>query len=165
MKIIQDKNYYREYRLNNFDRIREKNKSWYLRTKEARREYHRKFYLKNREKLLALSSINRIKFRDKNRERNRLLNISRRKIILAILGDKCVKCGYDSDYRALQIDHVNGNGYLERKNMSHSWSFKFWIKALRERRDEYQILCANCNWIKRIENREIWNSKKCQISQ
>lgn len=164
MKVIQDKNYYREYRLKNLDRIREKNKAWYSRTKEARHAYHKDFYIKHRERLLEISRNNHIKFREKISENHRNNSISRRKLILAILGDKCVRCGYDSDYRALQIDHVNGNGYLEIKKMSHSWSFKFWINALRERRSEYQLLCANCNWIKRIENKEIWNSKKCQIS-
>ena len=34
--------------------------------------------------------------------------------LIAIMGGKCVRCGY-SDPRALQVDHVNGEGTKHRK--------------------------------------------------
>ena len=74
--------------------------------------------------------------------------------VLDKLGGKCVKCGF-ADRRALQIDHVNGNGLADRKlytNGGSSWSF---LKAvLRDKEGKYQLLCANCNWIKKSENKE-----------
>lgn len=75
----------------------------------------------------------------------------RRSKILALLGDKCVHCGF-SDERALQIDHVDGGGHTERVALGGQSTF--YAKLLREGTDGYQLLCANCNWIKRAERGE-----------
>ena len=67
-------------------------------------------------------------------------------------GASCTRCGF-SDKRALQIDHVNGNGMQDRK----SGYYKFYqdvIASLERGEKKYQILCANCNWIKRRELKE-----------
>lgn len=66
------------------------------------------------------------------------------------LGNKCVSCGY-SDIRALHIDHVNNDGYKER-NIRKSLNRKIALELVDINR--YQLLCANCNWIKRLENNE-----------
>lgn len=77
--------------------------------------------------------------------------------VIKHLGGKCKKCGY-SDQRALQLDHINGGGSQLRKQ-KNSWS-QFYREVLRgEHPHEIQILCANCNWIKKIENKEIKNAK------
>lgn len=71
-----------------------------------------------------------------------------RDVVLTLLGGKCVRCGFD-DFRALQIDHVKGNG------CKHPISdYKLAVRILRVIPAAYQILCANCNWIKRAENNE-----------
>lgn len=62
------------------------------------------------------------------------------------LGGKCRRCGF-SDTRALQIDHVNRN---KRKESSYAAA----RKVLSGNTTDYQLLCANCNWIKRAENGE-----------
>ena len=71
---------------------------------------------------------------------------------IEILGGKCSKCGF-SDIRALQIDHVNGGGQKEIKKIG---SYKMYQNIIENEdvRKNYQILCANCNWIKRYENKE-----------
>jgi len=74
---------------------------------------------------------------------------------LEILGGECVRCGFD-DYRALQIDHINGNGTKERKSMTKNYH-KAVIASVLNNENKYQLLCANCNWIKRVENNEIKN--------
>jgi len=61
-----------------------------------------------------------------------------------------VRCGFD-DVRALQIDHVNGGGVAETKGMSR----RVFYERIRTHRIEYQVLCANCNWIKRAERGEV----------
>jgi DNA-directed RNA polymerase subunit RPC12/RpoP len=66
------------------------------------------------------------------------------------LGNKCNHCGF-SDVRALQIDHINGDGYKER-NIRKSLNRKIALGLIDTSR--YQILCANCNWIKKVENNE-----------
>lgn len=69
-----------------------------------------------------------------------------------VLGNKCVQCGF-TDKRALQIDHVYGNGKKDRSRFSSPTKFYLHVKES-YMTGEYQILCANCNIIKRIENKE-----------
>lgn len=66
------------------------------------------------------------------------------------LGAKCVKCGF-ADFRALQVDHVNGGGHAERTLRK---SIYRGIAVGLDKIGRYQLLCANCNWIKRFENNE-----------
>lgn len=65
------------------------------------------------------------------------------------LGGVCVgfekPCGYD-DVRALCIDHPTGGGIEDRA--SHKAPLKFY-RYVAAHPDEYQLLCANCNTIKR----------------
>lgn len=63
-------------------------------------------------------------------------------------GDKCVCCGF-SDVRALQFDHVEGGGTKHRKIVSIRM-LMFWLKRNNYPK-EFQLLCANCNSIKRFE--------------
>lgn len=70
--------------------------------------------------------------------------------MLQKLGGKCRKCGF-TDPRALQVDHINGDGARERRTMN---LHRFSIIVLRDTTNKYQLLCANCNWIKRHEKKE-----------
>ncbi len=79
-----------------------------------------------------------------------------RKEVLDFLGNKCVRCGID-DFRVLQIDHINGNGYQERKQFGRSSgasTVRYYRHILDVNGEGYQLLCANCNWIKRYEQSE-----------
>lgn len=73
--------------------------------------------------------------------------------IFELLGRKCVSCGFE-DVRALQIDHINGGGHQEKSSMTTSY-YKYVLEQLLKGSTKYQILCANCNWIKRAENKEV----------
>lgn len=77
--------------------------------------------------------------------------IQRRAETLERLGNQCVHCGF-SDSRALQIDHKHGNGKKERVQLKQNRIAFYKQVALHP--ELYQILCANCNWIKRAENHE-----------
>jgi hypothetical protein len=73
-----------------------------------------------------------------------------RMAVLQFLGNICVRCGFH-DSRALQIDHKNGGGCADiRNNGAHARYQKIYNNPT-----DYQILCANCNWIKRAERREV----------
>ena len=79
----------------------------------------------------------------------------------AALGGKCALCGF-TDIRALQIDHVNGGGTREhhrRKPDGNNWRriclSKYYRLVVEDQTGKYQLLCANCNWIKRTTNGEI----------
>ncbi|MFZ3077101.1 MAG: hypothetical protein WA139_01480 [Candidatus Aenigmatarchaeota archaeon] len=83
-----------------------------------------------------------------------------RQKILHRLGNKCIRCGF-SDWRALQIDHIHGRGNKEfdsfRRNgiiKTNQYYRKLLKMPLQELTKNYQLLCANCNWIKKYENKE-----------
>ena len=82
--------------------------------------------------------------------------IGRRRELLRIkvvekLGGKCIKCGVD-DIRVLQLDHINGGGNKERRKGIEAYTV--YKRALLVGEKEFQILCANCNRLKAIENNE-----------
>lgn len=79
----------------------------------------------------------------------------RRGKILSYFGGVCKRCGF-SDYRALQIDHVNEEGHREVKAIGNYAIYKRLTVRIENGEDikDYQLLCANCNWIKRFENNE-----------
>lgn len=69
-----------------------------------------------------------------------------RKKAIEKLGGKCVRCGFD-DWRALQFDHVNGGG-----NRGGARGRVHYLRRLIDAvNGELQLLCANCNCIKRYE--------------
>jgi hypothetical protein len=62
----------------------------------------------------------------------------------------CKECGYD-DVRALSIDHVNEGGTVHRKEVGGIYSY-----LIKNNLPEgYQVLCMNCQWIKRVTNHEL----------
>lgn len=68
-------------------------------------------------------------------------------------GPLCKRCGF-ADIRALQIDHVNGGGVKEHRAVGWGHGVNRLVIADSDRLLKYQVLCANCNWIKRFENKE-----------
>ena len=77
-------------------------------------------------------------------------NRTRKLRVIHALGGECVHCG-NTDFRVLQVDHINGGGSRENAN-GKNW--QVYMKVLRGETEEYQLLCANCNWIKRYVNKE-----------
>ena len=70
---------------------------------------------------------------------------------LRAIGDKCVACGY-LDERALQIDHIKGGGSADRKKYKGTSYYYFILNN--PDLSKYQVLCANCNVIKRCGQEE-----------
>lgn len=69
---------------------------------------------------------------------------------------RCARCGF-SDRRTLSIDHINSNGAKERRTLSQ-WNqggYNFYNHLIKGNYPSgYQVLCMNCQWIKRHENKE-----------
>jgi len=66
---------------------------------------------------------------------------------------KCCQCGYN-DIRALDIDHVLGDGASERKKWPSTKQFFYWLRRQGfPDKGKYRILCKNCNWIAWIERK------------
>jgi len=69
------------------------------------------------------------------------VKIRRNKRVIQKLGGKCARCG-KTDWRILQINHINGNGRKERARLGK----KIYTNILKGKdMDKYNLLCANCN--------------------
>ena len=71
----------------------------------------------------------------------------RRQSILNLYGRKCSNCGYRRNERALQLDHIEGNPDPRYRG---SWKLYDAILSGVLPKQSFQILCANCNFIKRL---------------
>lgn len=75
--------------------------------------------------------------------------------LIIILGGQCIECKYNLDIRALQIDHIKGGGTKEVKRFgSLSKMCKYYLCNIEIAKANLQVLCANCNVIKRYTNGE-----------
>lgn len=103
----------------------------------------------------------RTPYKDKTEKWKKMQNKKRRekiyfikKELFDLLGNKCIHCGFN-DIRALQIDHINGGGVKElRSTGNRCVYYNRVLKSVQDGDNKYQLLCANCNWIKRHENNE-----------
>lgn len=135
-----------------------------MKTTEEQRARSRKYYYGNREKVLE-----RVKLHyQENRERivkwhrnyadagyRAKWYLKKKLDILSHYsnGDiRCVHCGFD-DIRALSIDHIDGGGASHRKMTGND--IYGWLKR-NGYPDGYQVLCMNCQLIKRQVNRECY---------
>lgn len=82
--------------------------------------------------------------------------------VLKLLGNKCVNpynlphFDWNNDPNLLQIDHINGGGCKELRDSRDSKGYLRSIyHNILEGENKYQLLCPNCNWLKRIKNKEI----------
>ena len=98
----------------------------------SKKEYQQRYRERNREKLRA----------DQREYAEQLKHKA-----ISLLGGKCAMCGF-SDIRALQIDHIKSVGNKAPRGVP---VYREIVKGKTENR---QVLCANCNWIKRYENKE-----------
>ena len=68
-----------------------------------------------------------------------------RQRVLLKYGSRCARCGF-TDIRALQLDHINGYGNQHRKQMRQR---RIYQMSLENNDKMFQLLCANCNSIKK----------------
>lgn len=79
--------------------------------------------------------------------------IKRRLMMLNNYGNCCMRCKTDNP-EFLTIDHINNNGAEHRKSVvagKHMW---LWIEQHNYPKDNYQVLCFNCNYLKHFEQLE-----------
>ena len=74
---------------------------------------------------------------------------------LRCVNPNCLVSGGCTDIRALQLDHINGGGCKHRREIRGSGGINLY-RWLQENNypEGYQTLCANCNWIKKVVNKE-----------
>jgi hypothetical protein len=124
----------------------ENGKKWVGIHKEQRREYARKHYKE--------------RYNEDNRRRTEYTQKIRREIII-LLGNKCANPynlnhgDFINYYMSLCIDHVNGGGTKERRNAkSYDQYLNSILNKIKAGSKDYQLLCANCNQIKKYKNKE-----------
>jgi hypothetical protein len=65
------------------------------------------------------------------------------------LGDCCVGCGH-RDIRVLEMDHIHDDGAEDRRRFKGARSMlTYYLSRPDEARERLQLLCRNCNWLKR----------------
>jgi hypothetical protein len=94
----------------------------------------------------------------KSTVRQRLLRLEN----IKTLGGRCsnLDCRWHNDdgtigcteFRALQFDHKSGGGSAEREGRRDSGIGLQY--RIRKEPGRFQLLCANCNWVKRYMNEE-----------
>lgn len=116
------------------------------------------FYSKRKQDFMKKIEL---KFKNKGSLSDYPINNNRLEIITKLSNSKCERCGFD-DIRALQLDHIKGDGSKDRKrfkNIQYLWLY--YNEHPEIARKKLQVLCANCNWIKRSEkNENSWHARR-----
>jgi 5-methylcytosine-specific restriction endonuclease McrA len=76
--------------------------------------------------------------------------------IIALLGGKCVKCGFDNPL-ALDIDHIDRRRKLRMKSYPLQRRVSDWRKNMKH----IQLLCANCHRIQTHE--KVWSKQRVRF--
>ena len=85
---------------------------------------------------------------DEHRARRRRAWASLRDRLLAKYGRRCAGIGCQvTDARVLQLDHVRSDGADERRKLRQEEIVR---KALYDETGAYQLLCCNCNYLKKL---------------
>ena len=120
---------------------------------EKSRAAYARWYEKNkveaREKKRAVMKRLRAENPEKYNEQSRKAKVREKLKLFMMYGNKCQKCGF-SDMRALSLDHKKNNGNEERKALGDRGVYRRAKSSYMP--DEYQILCMNCQFIKRSEH-------------
>lgn len=130
------KEYYQEHKAD----IKRRAVEW-GRSKKGR-QYYRDYYQKNK----ASAIITRRQYNERIK-----------KEVLAHYGNgkcACVRCG-ESRLACLSIDHIGSGGTAHRKreHISAGNNFYHWLRRQGFPKG-YQVLCMNCQYVKRVENNE-----------
>lgn len=141
---------------------KEYNHNYYLTHKEEKLQDSTDRYLRNKEHILDLRHQRYLRQREKESKKAYEKFRSLREEIMKLLGGKCTNPynllphpDWCNNYACLQIDHVHGDGHIERKENKYPYkTLRVILEKVKAGSQDYQLLCANCNWIKRERNRE-----------
>ncbi len=159
-RLVQNREYYQKHR--------EERKKYYQEHKgeilAKRKEYRKGYYQQHKERLRVVCKINKERYREKYPEKylentRRYALVQRRKLKLEVFTHysrglpRCASCD-EGRLACLSIDHINGRSSEEkRKTGLKGATFYRWLKV-NGYPNGFQVLCMNCQWIKRNERRE-----------
>lgn len=82
-----------------------------------------------------------------------------RNSVIQLYGGKCACCG-EANLAFLTIEHINGDGHLERKALNGGGATSLYLRLHNKpKRGDLEVLCQNCN-TSRYHNRLFGG--KCQ---
>jgi hypothetical protein len=122
--------------------------------KEKQRAYFKRRYQRNREKCNAATRKSYQKHKEERRAKARQQRLEIKQEVLTHYGNgrlACVRCGFN-DIRALSVDHIKGGG-KQAERVRGATSIYSWLKR-RGLSTGLQTLCMNCQFIKKLENKE-----------
>jgi len=134
LQTNEQKIYLNRWRQANKEKIKKQAETWRKKNPEKIRTIQQRRYQKYK-------SIFALKARTKRQ------NIKYK--IFDKFSNQCALCN-NTDKRTFQVDHVNGGGTQDRLLL---YGDKFYKAVLQDITGKYQLLCANCNQIKRWENK------------
>lgn len=159
MAITATPQYNHQYYLIHKDEIMGRSKSYYETNKDRILAISRLLYILDKDAILARNRTYYVANRDKilnhKSQWNKGYREGKRLEVMTALGNKCGLCGF-TDSRVLQIDHIHNNGNSEIRRMGNIGrnSMRYYNHVLGNI-SEFQLLCANCNWLKELEHRKI----------
>ena len=103
--------------------------------------------LKYRIYLCSQCASSKIKRYQKETNYNSIKNLNSRQICLNILGNDCACCK-ENIWQFLTLDHINNDGYLDKRNKKVITITSFYRFINKEDILRFQILCMNCNYSK-----------------
>lgn len=116
---------------NRIGKLNNKLRSWCNNCKNTVR---RKQYSKNPEPLKKISRDHGRKLREE---------------VLIAYGSKCSCPSCDiTEPQFLAVDHIDGSGYANRFVQGHGRKLYLWLKKHHYPKDNFQLLCHNCNFAK-----------------
>jgi hypothetical protein len=127
--------------------------TWHQRNRERVREYSKKWRLENRDGINRKQRIFVSEWRKRNPDKVRLQRYKTRDNlrtdVLMAYGNKCICCG-ESTRQFLAIDHINNDGakHKRQNNLKSAQAFYTWLRKNNYPKDNFQILCHNCNMAK-----------------
>lgn len=68
----------------------------------------------------------------------------RKRGVIEAYGGQCVLCGEKAQHK-LSIDHIDGRGAEHRQNVVKAPGFYRWLKQNGYPKDNFRLLCHNCN--------------------
>jgi len=149
-KYPSRKEYMRKWRAENRERYLTRNRKYYEEHKEKQRAWRRKWYSKHREQRLIAMKKWRTKLKIKV-----VFHYSNGTMACADpLHLHLANDPFATDITCLSIDHIEGNGAKERKELdTEGQAFYSWL-IKNNYPEGYQVLCMNCQWKKRQFNNE-----------
>lgn len=121
----------------------------YAKRRRARLKEHPEVYSKIKER-----------FRQRHPLISRVYRARLKRLVLSRYSPelKCQTCGH-SDIRALSIDHINGGGTKHRASLGVR-NIYGWLKK-NSYPEGFQVLCMNCQFVKRMEKGEMRHGSVC----